>query len=257
MIAFDGPLVGGTANRGRIVRVGDTVHRPLGEHSRAVHAFLNHLEARGFDGSPRVRHTHGDTEVLSYLPGTAANDPAPQWALTEDALRGVGALLQALHTHSAGFDGTGLRWQRRVPARWRGPLITHNDPHPANVIFRDERPVALIDFDLAAPSCRAWELAVAACFWIPLCDERDVDDSRQGAALTRLRALLDAYGASARLRREVVDATVEANGWISTIIESGARHGHPAFGEVWRSTAARYTRAHEWLATNSRRLANV
>lgn len=257
MTGVDGPLAGGTANRGRIIRVGNTVHRPLGEHSRAVHAYLNHLAAAGFAGAPRVERTHADTEVLTYIPGTAANDPAPQWALTEDALRGVGALLKALHVHAAGFDGAGLRWRRAVPARWCGPLVTHNDSHPANVIFRDRQPVALIDFDLAAPSCVAWELAVAACFWVPLCDERDVGDSRQGEVLTRLRVLLDAYGASARLRHDVVEATVAANTWISVIIESGARHGHSAFGEVWRATAGRYLRAHEWLSTNSRRLANV
>jgi Ser/Thr protein kinase RdoA (MazF antagonist) len=257
MIDTDGPLVGGTANRGRIVRVGNSVHRPLGEHSRAVHALLNHLAASGFDGSPRVERTSGDIEVLSYIPGTAANNPVPQWALTETALHGVGVLLSSLHQHSTGFDGTRFEWHRRIPARWRGPLVTHNDPHPANVIFRDHEPVALIDFDLAAPSCAAWELAVAACFWVPLCDERDVGDSRQGEVLTRLRVLLDAYGASEQLRRDVVDAAVEANGWISSIIESGARHGHPAFGEVWRSAAGRYARAHEWLSSNSRRLANV
>jgi Ser/Thr protein kinase RdoA (MazF antagonist) len=257
MIGTDGLLLGGTANRGRIRRVGNTVHRPLGPHSRAVHAFLHHLAATGFTGAPRVERTHGDTEVLSYIPGTAANDPVPQWALTDEALVGVGELLQALHTHAAGFDGSRYRWQRQVPERWRGPLVTHNDPHPANVIFQDGTPVALIDFDLAAPSCRAWELAVAACFWVPLCDERDVLDSRAGAVLSRLRILLDAYGAAAALRRDVIAAAVDANGWISQIIESGARHGHPAFSAVWQSTADRYGRAHEWLASNTRRLANV
>lgn len=257
MIGVDGPLAGGTANRGRVLRVGDTVHRPTGEYSAAVHQFLKHLEQQGFAGAPRVEQSDAEIEVLSYIPGTAANDPTPDWAQTDFALEGVGRLMRRFHEHAAGFDGSGLRWQREVPLRWRGPLVTHNDPHPANVVFRDGEAVALIDFDLAAPACAAWELAVAACFWVPLWDERDVLDSRQGAALPRLRLLLDAYAAPRRLRRDVVEATVDANAWIATIIQTGALHGHVAFGEKWRSSAHRYGRAHDWLVANRARLATA
>ena len=38
------PLLGGTANRGRVHRVGDTVRRPLRPTAPAVHALLRHLE---------------------------------------------------------------------------------------------------------------------------------------------------------------------------------------------------------------------
>ena len=53
----DGPLPGGTANHGRIVRVGDTVHRPRGPHSPSVHALLDHLGRHGFAGAPHVLAT--------------------------------------------------------------------------------------------------------------------------------------------------------------------------------------------------------
>lgn len=86
-----------------------------------------------------------------------------------------------------------------------------------------------------------------ACFWAPLRDERDIDDSRRGRALARFRLLLDAYGAPPRLRHEVVRATVAANAWISDIIEEGQRAGHPAFTEVWASWGERYARAEGWL----------
>jgi hypothetical protein len=45
---------GGTANRGLVVRVGDTVRRPAAPCWRATHALLAHLAAAGFDGAPRV-----------------------------------------------------------------------------------------------------------------------------------------------------------------------------------------------------------
>jgi hypothetical protein len=244
----DGALAGGVANRGRVVRVGGTVHRPRGPYSEAVHTLLRHLEASGFDGAPRVVGRYRDTEVLGYIDGAAANPPEPEWALTDDALHSVAVLLRDYHRHARGFGvPDGLAWQRPLPTEWRGDIVTHNDPHPANVVFRDGRAVALIDFDLAAPGSVAFELAVAACFWAPLREERDIDDSRAGRGLERFRLLLDAYGAPPELRHDVVRATRAANAWISDIIEDGYQAGHPAFTEEWATWGERYARAARWL----------
>jgi hypothetical protein len=46
------PLAGGRATPG-VVRVGDTVRRPLKPDSERVHALLALLERHGFDGAPR------------------------------------------------------------------------------------------------------------------------------------------------------------------------------------------------------------
>ncbi len=250
----DGPLRGGTANRGRVIRIGDTVHRPRGPQSAAVHQLLNHLTATGFTGAPKLLESRPDTEVLTFIPGLAAYEPMPAWALTDTALASFISLVHDYHRCVETFDGAELRWQRSVPDRWRGQLISHNDLNPANVVFRDQAAVALIDFDLAGPGSRAWELAIAACFWIPLCDDRDIDDSRRGRAFPRYQLLLDAYEASRPLQQEIAEALIDANIWISTIIESGARHGHPAFGAIWAACAQRYQRAHRWLLTHQSRL---
>ena len=250
MADADGPLHGGTANRGRVIRIGDTVHRPRGPQSDAVHRLLDHLAAAGFAGAPRVLESRPDTEVLTFITGVAAYEPMPDWALSDAALTSFVSLLHDYHRCVETFDGARLQWQRGVPARWRGQLISHNDLNPANVVFRDQAAVALIDFDLAGPGSRAWDLAVAACFWVPLCDDRDVDDSRRGRAFPRHRLLLDAYKAPRALRSEIAEALIDANSWISTIIESGARHGHPAFGSIWARWAQRYQRAHGWLLSH-------
>ncbi|WP_375497800.1 phosphotransferase [uncultured Jatrophihabitans sp.] len=254
---IDGPLPGGTANRGRVVRVGDTVHRPRGVHTRAVHALLDHLVRRGFTKAPRVVTADDRSEVLTYLEGTAATEPLADWALRDDAVFGVGQLLHELHEHCAGFDSTGLVWQRPVPVRWRGPLITHNDVNPANVIFRAGAPAALIDFDLAAPASAGWDLAVTACFWAPLRSAGDIADSRQGNVRRRFRALLDGYEAPAGLRYDAAEATVEANAWIAAIIEDASRRGHPAFGRLWAAQSQMYARADAWLRRNQLHLADA
>jgi Ser/Thr protein kinase RdoA (MazF antagonist) len=235
----DGPLGGGTANRGRVVKVGDTVRRPAGSYTPAVHALLNHLTQVGFAAAPAVVGLDAHTEVLTYLEGDAAIDPIPSWALTTEALISVGVLLRGLHTSAASFDADGRSWQRPIPPRWRGDLVTHNDTHPANVIFRGGRATGLIDFDLSAPGCPAWELAVAACFWAPLRNDADIADARRGATMVRFR----------QLRHEVVEACVDGNQWIADIIHEASLLGHPAFGRLWAEQAEMYARAHDWLLT--------
>src|SRR4051794_17195164 len=247
----DGPLPGGTANRGRVIRIGDAVHRPRGPQTPAVHALLVHLATRGFTAAPRVIRLGTQTEIVGYIPGVAPpTDPVPPWALTEPALESVGTLLRDYHRHVAGFDAAGRTWQRPVPARWRGPLITHNDLNPANVIFRDGRAVALIDFDLAAPGQPAFDVAVAACFWAPLREEADIADSRQGLVFDRFCLLLDAYGADTALRRRVAAAAPAANRWIAAVIEDNAKRGHTAFGRLWQQAQGMHRRADNWIAAH-------
>src|SRR4249919_788318 len=70
-----GPLSGGTANRGLVIRVGDTVVRPTAPCWRATHALLDHLAAVGFDGAPRVLVAGPVTETLTYIGGRAGVPP--------------------------------------------------------------------------------------------------------------------------------------------------------------------------------------
>jgi hypothetical protein len=65
-------LQGGDVNL--VVRVGDTVRRPTGPWSPAVHALLRHVESVGFDGAPRFLDVdERGREVLSYVDGDAAS----------------------------------------------------------------------------------------------------------------------------------------------------------------------------------------
>ena len=66
-------LTGGTMTAG-VVRVGDTVRRPVGRWTPAVHSLLRYLEEVGLEGAPRVLGIdEKGREVLTYLPG----DPSP------------------------------------------------------------------------------------------------------------------------------------------------------------------------------------
>jgi Ser/Thr protein kinase RdoA (MazF antagonist) len=137
-----------------------------------------------------------------------------------------------------------------VPQPWAGARGTHNDVHPANVIFRAGRAVGLIGFDLAGPGSVAFELAVAACFWIPMLDPRDVADVRTGRTCQRLAIFLDAYGAAGPLRADVVRALPAGTAWIFDIIREAAALGHPAFSLRWQVRKDMARRARAWVRRN-------
>jgi hypothetical protein len=249
------PLVGGTANRGLVFRVGDTVRRPLRPTSPATHALLRHLEDVGFDGAPRFLGTDAaGREVLSYIPGEAVTPPYPQWALTESALTSVAALLRRYHRAVSTFDPARYHWPRWVPRKFRTGLLSHNDPNLDNIVFRDRRAVALIDFDLTSPGSAVWDVAAAARLWVPLRPDADITDARRGHAIRRFRAIVDAYGLTGADRDLVVAAVTRNHDWCYDLVRHGAETGHAGFTEYWTDAAERAARARQWYVRNDRLL---
>ena len=243
-------LPGGVANRGRVVRIGDTVRRPLRATSPATHALLQHLAEAGFAGAPRLLGVDAQgREVLGYIPGTTVLPPYPEWAFTDEALTSVARLLREYHRAVAGFDPGPYTWPGSPPEAFTGELVSHNDPNLDNVVFRDGRAVALIDFDLAGPGSRLWDVACAARMWAPLRPDEQVSDGRRGRGFERFRLFLAAYGADDVDRARLADAVQQNQEWFGRLIARYAAAGHPGFSEYSRSvqrlSAEGYRR---WLA---------
>ena len=212
------PLTGGDVTEG-VVRVGDTVRRPVGPHSPLVHALLTHLESVGFEGAPRFLGIDGSgREVLSYIDGEVAGRPRPRWIADESRLVSVACLVRAYDDAAASFapppdaspDTKAPEPQGIPPAPVYPPeLIGHVDITPENVIFRCGRAYALIDFDLAKPATRADEMFNAMLWWAPLSDPRDVDPLLQHVDVARrARILGDAYGLSGTDRERIVEVAM-------------------------------------------------
>ena len=209
------PLPGGDVTEG-VVRVGDTVRRPHQPQSDFVAVYLRHLERAGFDGAPQWLGVDGQgRDVLDFLPGDVPGAPPEPWACTDEVVAGVGALVRRLHDASAGFEPPpGLSWFGRDTAAALPPeladlgppeLVSHADITPQNVVFRDGRPAALIDFDMARPTRRVLELLNTAMWWVPL---QHPDDRAPAQAHVdvpaRLRLLLDTYGLPTADRAELL-----------------------------------------------------
>lgn len=249
---FEVALPGGIANRGLVVRVGDTVHRPQRKTSAATHALLQHLADVNFDGAPRfIGIDSQGREVLSYIPGTAITPPYPDWAMTEAALRSVAQLLRRYHDAVLGFDPIPFIWPQSAPAPFAGKLISHNDPNLDNVVFRNGRAVAFIDFDLASPGSRLWDVAAAGRLWAPLRSEIDISDVRRGQSFKRFAQFVDAYSLPNLDSQQLVRAAQLSHDWIYSIVQSGAEQGILGYADYWRDGGAeRARRTQEWYREN-------
>ncbi|HLQ57422.1 MAG TPA: phosphotransferase [Streptosporangiaceae bacterium] len=207
--AGDVPLSRGRMTSG-IVRRGDRLLRPMGPWSPAVHEYLRHLEAAGFDGSPRVLGTEGDREVLTFIDGHVAMDPRwhpghghrlPPYARTDLALRGAAELIRKLHSAASGFQPaiTSYRFHPHPPRE--GEIVSHGDLGPWNTVYRHGIPVAFIDWDSAQPVDPLADLANTAWTFVPLAPSGQLSEAGFDPLPdlpARLRMFLDAYGLTDR-----------------------------------------------------------
>lgn len=245
-------LPGGIANHGHVVRVGNTVRRPQRSWGDATHALLLHLETVGFTGAPRFLGVDSQgREVLSYIPGTAALEPYPKWVLTDEALVSVAELIRSYHDAASTFDPSPYSWGRSLPDGFNGQIVTHNDLKPDNVVFRDGRAAGLIDFDLAGPGSRAWDIACAARLWAPLRPDIYIFDSRRARKLERFRLLVDSYGMDDSDRSKVAEGVGLNYTWFYQLIQTSAASGHAPFSKLWSTkTRPRAQLTMRWHAEN-------
>jgi len=246
-------LVGGNTHED-VVRVGGTVRRPTGPWTPGVHAFLMHLAEQGYQGAPRV---HGideqGREVLDYIDGVVVWPDHFELVQSESGLVQVVESIRRLHDATASFDAFDRFTWSDGGADPTGPkeILCHNDLAPWNLIqLRDEQ-WAFIDWDLAAPGRRSWDLAWALLSFIPLMPAHDPGDER---VLERIKLFRDAYGARdfpADVLTVAIDRCEREAKRIDRLGAAGEKpyarllaEGH---GRIWHDAAAHVAaRAPDW-----------
>ncbi len=225
-------LEGGNVNQ--VVRIGDTVRRTLGPWSEVVHQLLHHLEAQGFEGSPRFLGVDQQgREILSYFEGEVGFMP---YVWSEASLVEAAQLLRRYHDATIGFVAPeAANWQWVHSDSSRHEVICHLDFAPYNIVFRDEKPYALIDFDFAGPGPRVWDVAIAAYWFVPLSFGDDMggvnlqddldDESRQ------LKLLCSTYGIEPD--SELLDTVEERLEFICELIRTRSAAGEPAWQKMF------------------------
>lgn len=250
------PLAGGMGSAGKVVRVGDTVRRPIRRQSAAVAAFLRHLETVGFEGAPRYLGVdEQNREILTFIDGDVGLPPFPAWVGDESILLGVARLQRALHVAARSFaPPASAEWDRaNLPDPGPDAIVCHNDLCVENVVVRDGQVVAFIDFDFAAPNDRLLDVAIAARHWIPMRDPVDIDPDLQGLdQIARFRSFCDEHRLGVAERAEVV---THLGAFLDRALISMRRRAESGLEHYIRVWNAGYPlqnrRSREWLDTHA------
>ncbi|GLW10764.1 hypothetical protein Misp01_58920 [Microtetraspora sp. NBRC 13810] len=249
--------LGGMITEG-VVRVGDTVRRPAGRATPAVQALLRHLRDAGFDGAPRVLGVDDQgRQILSYVPGWSASGPLPPHAVGDEALVALARLLRRFHDASASFTPPPYaQWEPGSNDDREPEIVGHCDVTLENVIFRDGLPYALIDFDLARPTTRLFDIVTTLRHWAPIADPVDRDPAQRGLDVgARLRLFCDEYGLAPRDRRRLLDLAQLRFERSFHAMRSRAQSGGGPWARAWESGAGeRIRRARAWLDLHQDRL---
>lgn len=220
----------------RVVRLANTVRRPVHPWTPAVHALLRHLEDVGFPYAPRVLGIDQEgREILTYLGGQSG----PQgWAkVVDDAgLMAFARLLRDYHDAVAGFRPPDeLRWFTGETGPREDEVICHGDFGPWNIVWRGERPVGILDWDYARPADRMHDLAYALEYVAPFQNDAEC-----------LRWLRYPEPADRRHRLELLAATY---GLTSTVglIDAVIDVQRDGIEQVRRLADARYQPQARWV----------
>ncbi len=83
-------------------------------------------------------------------------------------------------------------------------VLCHDDLSPCNVVFRDDRPWVIIDWDGVHPDERWQDLTYILWLWINIGDHR-----RKRNIVSRMNKALNVYGADEKTKQDFSDKLVQ------------------------------------------------
>jgi hypothetical protein len=159
-------LTGG--NISIVYRSGDTVRRDLKPNSNKIHRLLKHLENKGFINAPKfLGIDEKGREILSFIEGEAGNYPLKEYMWSDGVLIEIAKMLRLYHDSISDFSME-EDWQPIDNTPQPFEVLCHNDFAIYNIIFNHKRPVGVIDFEVAGPGPRLWDIAYTLYTCIPL-----------------------------------------------------------------------------------------
>jgi thiamine kinase-like enzyme len=153
------------------------------------------------------------------------------------------------------------QWCTDVADPAGGPLVCHNDVCLENIVFREAKAVALLDFDVAAPGRPEYDLAQFARMCVPVDD--DVNAARLGWDTAdrpgRLRLVADNYRLTAAQRSDFLPLVELAAATGEHFVRSRVAADDRNFVAMWQAMGGeeRYRGRAEWWSTHRDRFAKA
>jgi Ser/Thr protein kinase RdoA (MazF antagonist) len=226
---LDGKI--GRGNVNQVVRVGDTIRRPAGPWTPAVHSLLAHLHDVGFAAAPHPLGVDDlGREVLTFVPGEVVWPDRFHLLGTPAQLAEIARLIRDFHDAVESFaPPADARWNTLIPADG-DDIIAHHDLAPWNLINGPDGAWTFIDWDCAAPGTRLWDLAYAVHGFVPLSANEPYQRSDSSE---RLRAFVDAYGLDEYQRRQLVPMLSRRARSMYDFLKSQFDAGAESWSSLW------------------------
>lgn len=243
MIEREDALGGGYVNT--VVRVGNTVRRQVREPRAFVRQLLGVLEDARWAGAPRFLGVDEQgREILSWVEGHVpwSGVDEPPSVYDEGSVARVAQLARELHDLTA-----------ESPLAEGAEVVCHNDLSLKNTVYRQTvengivtwRPVAFVDWDLAAPGLRLHDVAHIAWQWAAN------TTSTPDTAARLVRVAADAYGLDGAARAELVDTILWWQDRCWRGIQAGIESGAESVRRLAEAGAAEAVRAdYDWTLRN-------
>lgn len=233
------PLIGGRSRTG-IVRVGDTVRRPLHDRSSWTHRVLRRLEGSAIIAPRFLGIDDQGREILTYLPGRRGDNVlrrAGQTGQPDDNLLGRLACWMADFHHLL----------RDTPEAGTEPTVRHGDLAPWNMIMNDSGEVGFIDFDDARPGRAEDDVAYLLWTFLNLGDPHPDDQTQLNTA--RETVLRYQHHRGAQLH-DLGDALCSEIQTIVAMRTAETHHTNPAVVTLARKQLAQAERSMRWAETH-------
>jgi thiamine kinase-like enzyme len=197
-------------------------------------------------------------EVVTYAAGDVVWPDHFDLLESDDALAEIAELIRRYHDVVAAFvpPAGAAWWDLAADPTGANEVVCHNDLAPWNLVRGSDDAWTFIDWDLAAPGRRSWDLGWALLSFIPLTPDRPLEDD---AIVRRLRVFMAAYGEPDELR-SALDAAVERGAHEAARIR-GSHGGGESFVKlrdeghavIWAGAAERVaTNVERWISLSRR-----
>jgi len=195
----DGVLTGGWGQDNPPEKIGETVHREVGENDCYVHSVLSFLNKTPYCFAPNFLGLDEDgREILEYIEGVVPHsaDVHPKtWSI--ETMQDIFKKIRELHDLTSGSDLAGNQ-----------ECVCHGDLSYANTVYRDGKAVAFIDWDWAHPGKRIDDVAHAVLEFLSIGEYEGNGGAAERAELAR--ALVDAYGLSSGDRSKLLSVMLQS-----------------------------------------------
>lgn len=236
-------LAGGNMNPA-LAKVGNNVHRTSGPWTPAVHKLLDHLADAAYPAPRVVGMDEFGREVLTFVPGHCVEPDHMDLIDTDEAMRRVGALIADYHVAQRSFvapQDAQWREEGRDPSG-STEIIAHNDLAPWNLIVHDDE-WTFIDWDLAAPGRKMWDLAWALHSFVGLWPDSTLTNEQ---IASRIAAFCDGAHVHSDEIPDLLDVVIARTSDHAAMLRRRAAAGEEVFirlvsdghAEVWENGCA-------------------